>query len=71
MKVMFMYSQINMNNKDAAIIKALSELGLRSEPKLTPEQEQDLKRAINPDDTFLDDVEKLFKRNIANEEKTR
>lgn len=50
-----------MNKKDAEIIKVLSELGLRKDPELTPEQEQDLKRAINPENTFLDDVEKLFK----------
>lgn len=50
-----------MNKKDAEITKALAELGLRNEPELTPEQELDLRRAINPEDTFLDDVERLFK----------
>lgn len=50
-----------MNNKDAVITKVLADLGLRDEQELTPEQEQDLRRAINPEDTFLDDVEKLFK----------
>ena len=48
-----------LNNKDALITKTLAELGLRKEPELTPEQEEMLQRAKNPDDFFLDDVEKL------------
>jgi len=51
-----------MNKKDAATIKALAELGLRKEPELTDDQLEMLKRAQNPEDFFLDDVEKLFKR---------
>ena len=51
-----------MNNKDALITKTLAELGLRKEPELTPEQEEMLQRAKNPDDFFLDDVERLFRR---------
>lgn len=58
-----------MKGKDAALIKTLTELGLRDEPKLTFDQEQDLKRAINPEDTFLDDVKKLFKEKHIRKEK--
>jgi hypothetical protein len=50
-----------MNNKDAIIIKALAELGLRKEPELNDAELEMLKRAQNPEDFFLDDVEKLFK----------
>jgi len=52
-----------VNNKDAAVIKALTEAGVRGEYKLTPEQEQLLQNALYPesDDTFLDDINRLFK----------
>lgn len=49
-----------MESKDATIIKVLSDLDLRSEPELSPEQEQMLKRALTPDASFLDAVEQLF-----------
>jgi len=47
--------------KDLEVIKALAELGLRKEPELDSDQLEMLKRAQNPEDFFLDDVEKLFK----------
>lgn len=49
-----------MNEKDAAVIKTLAELGLRKEEPLTPEQEQLLKRALDPYEEFLAQVEQLF-----------
>lgn len=49
-----------MNEKDAATIKALAELGLRKEIPLTPEQELLLKRATDPEEDFYSNIEKLF-----------
>jgi len=49
-----------MNKKDAAVEKVLSDIGIREEPDLTPEQEELLKRALDPEEQFLHDVEKLF-----------
>jgi len=49
-----------MNAKDAAIIKALTELGLRKEAPLSPEQEQLLKQALDPHEQYLADLEKIF-----------
>ncbi len=49
-----------MNEKDAAVIKALSELGLRKEDALTPEQEQLLKQALDPHEQYLTDLLKIF-----------
>lgn len=47
-------------DKDSAIIKALSDAGLRKEPELTPDQEEMLRIALDPELQFLDDVERLF-----------
>ena len=49
-----------MNDKDAKVIKALADLGLRPEEELTPDQEEMLKKALDPHEQFLDDVESLF-----------
>lgn len=49
-----------MKHKDAAVIKALAELGLREEIPLTPEQEQLLKQATDPEEDFYSNIEKLF-----------
>lgn len=49
-----------MKKKDAAVIKVLSDIGMTDEPELTPEQENHLSRALNPEKQFLYDVEKLF-----------
>jgi hypothetical protein len=49
-----------MNSKDSAVLKALAELGLKKEPQLTPDQEELLKQALDPEEQFLADVEKLF-----------
>jgi len=51
-----------MTKHDAAVTKALAELGLSEEPKLTPEQEEFLARALDPEKEFLHSVEKLFTR---------
>lgn len=50
-----------MIDKDAATIKVLAELGLREEEPLDDDELEILQRALNPDDFWLDDVEKLFK----------
>ena len=47
-------------NKDPAIIKALTDINLHTEPELTPEQEELLRLALNPEEQFLNDVERLF-----------
>ncbi len=52
----------SMNDKDAAVIKALTELGLRKEEPLTPEQEMLLKRAVDPEEEFLAQVQQIFQR---------
>ena len=49
-----------MNDKDARIIATLAELGLRNQPKLTPEQEEMLKQALDPDLQFAADVKRIF-----------
>jgi len=47
--------------KDFAVIKALTAAGIRPEEELSAEQEEMLRRALDPDVFFLDDVEHLFK----------
>lgn len=49
-----------MKKKDAAVIKVLSDIGMTDEPELTPEQENQFARALDPEKQFLYDVEKLF-----------
>lgn len=49
-----------MNKHDATIIKALAELGHIEEPVLSPEQEEMLARALDPEKEFLHSVEELF-----------
>lgn len=49
-----------MSKKDAAITKALTDLGLRKEPELTPDQEEQLKNALDPELQYLQDIEDLF-----------
>ncbi len=49
-----------MNEKDAAVIKVLSELGLRDDPPIRPEFEN-LYPNDDPDEQFYDDVIRLFK----------
>ncbi len=50
-----------MNEKDATVIKALSELGIRKEAPLTPEQERLLQLALDPNEQYLEDLLKIFK----------
>ena len=49
-----------MENKDAHVQKILAELGLKQEPKLTPEQEELLRRALDPEEQFLHDIKRIF-----------
>lgn len=49
-----------MNEKDAAVIKALAELGLRQEIPLSPEQEKLLQQALDPHAQYLEDIIKVF-----------
>ncbi len=49
-----------MNDKDAAVIKVLNDIGYTEEPELSPEQEEMLKRACDPEQQFLYDVKNLF-----------
>jgi hypothetical protein len=51
-----------MENKDAAVIKALAELGLRKEAPLSPEQERMLQVALDPNEQYLEDLLKIFNR---------
>lgn len=54
-----------MNEKDAAVIKVLAELGLYKQLDLTKEQQQIFDRAVNKDkqDQFYDDLLKIFGEN--------
>lgn len=47
-------------SKDAAVIKVLTQIGAREDKPLTPEQEKMLTRALDPEEQFLYDVERLF-----------
>jgi len=49
-----------MKDKDAAIIKVLSDIKYLKEPLLTQEQEAMLKRATDPEEQFLYDVKRIF-----------
>lgn len=51
---------MGMEKKDAAVIKALTQTGTRTEEPLTPEQEEMLRRALDPEEQYLYDVERLF-----------
>ena len=52
-----------MNKQDAAVIKVLSDIGTEEDPTLSPEQEEMLARALDPEKDFLHSVEKLFTKN--------
>lgn len=56
-----------MKEKDAAIIKVLSDIGYVDEPELTPKQEEQLARALDPEKQFLYDVEHVFNPQIQEE----
>jgi hypothetical protein len=52
-----------MNKKDAAITKVLSDIGIEEEPVLSPEEEEMLARALDPEKEFQHAVEQLFNKN--------
>jgi len=49
-----------MNKHDAAVIKALADAGITEEPELSPEQEEMLARALDPEKEYLHKVKELF-----------
>lgn len=49
-----------MEQKDAQIIKILSELGLRQDTSLSEEEKDMLNVALDPEKQYLEDVERLF-----------
>lgn len=49
-----------MNEKDAATLAVLASLGLREEPKLTPEQEQLYKQATDSQEQYYADLLRIF-----------
>ena len=51
-----------MSKKDTAITKALTELGLRPESELTIEEEEKFLTALDPELTYLREVEELYER---------
>ncbi len=53
-----------MKDKDADVIKILNDIGYTEEPELSPEQEEQLARARDPEKQFLHDVENLFNKPI-------
>ena len=54
-----------MKEKDAAVIKVLTDIGAIDEPELTPEQEEMFRRATNPEEQFLHDVKRLYVKEDA------
>jgi hypothetical protein len=55
-----------MKKLNARIIKSLTELKLRGDVELTPEQEEMFQRAIDPNKEYLHQVEKLFLKKKTN-----
>lgn len=53
-------SKYQMDSKDTDIITALARLGLIEDPVLTPEQEEQLQLALDPELQRLKDIEDLF-----------
>lgn len=51
-----------MNEKDAHVKKVLAELGLKDEPQLSPEQEELLKQALDPELQYQADIIKIFQK---------
>ncbi len=49
-------------NRDAHVQKILAELGLKDEPELTPEQEEVLRTALDPDEQELANMLKVLQR---------
>jgi hypothetical protein len=48
--------------RDAAVIKTLAELGAMECKELTPEEEEILRVALDPQEQFYQDIERLFTR---------
>lgn len=51
-----------MNKNDSVILKILAELDLRKTSELTPEQEYQLKIALDPEEQFFNDLKKIFNK---------
>jgi len=51
---------VYMTKKDAAIQKALAELGHTAVDKLSPEDEKKLQLALDPEAQFLQDIQDLY-----------
>lgn len=49
-----------MNDKDAHVQKILAELGLKDEPDLSPEQEEILTTALDPNEQELADMLRIL-----------
>lgn len=47
-------------NKDADVIKILTQLGLQQEVELTDTQEKMLQAALDNDEQYFQEIEKLF-----------
>ncbi len=45
-----------MSKQDAAVVRILTDLGLRKEEPLTPEQEETLKQASDPEEKYYADI---------------
>jgi len=52
-----------MKTSGPRVIKALADLGLLDEPELTPEQEQLLLNALDPEEERLSNILDLYKTN--------
>jgi len=49
-----------MSKQDAAVVRILTDLGLRKEEPLTPEQEESLKQASDPEEKYYADIVRVF-----------
>jgi len=60
--ILIWYINIHMNTEkqDSAVITVLADIGLTEPEPLTPEQEEILARALDPEKEFLHAVEQLF-----------
>ncbi len=49
-----------MSDKDSQVVTILTRLGLVKDPELTPEQEEQLQTALDPELQRLKDIENVF-----------
>ncbi len=56
-------TKVYMTRKDAAVQKALAELGYDAVTELSPADEKKFQLALDPEAQFLQDIEDLYNKN--------